>query len=487
MRRCAELPAFAGRYNRAMSSLTAKPAPGAVIGVSALNRMVRDMLEHALPLMWIRGEVSNFTCAASGHCYFTLKDAGAQVRCTMFRSRARLLDWQPGNGMQIEVRALATLFEPRGEFQLNVEAIRRSGMGALYEAFERLKARLAAEGLFDSERKRPLPEYARRIGIVTSPQAAALRDVLSILRSRMPALPVIVYPTPVQGAGAAQSIARAIETASRRRECDVLIVCRGGGSIEDLWSFNEEAVARAIHACALPVVSAVGHETDFTIADFVADLRAPTPTAAAQAVSPDRQQLRLRIGDVRRRLQRCFVRHLDRSWQSLDYLGRRLIDPRERVRIECRHLEQLASRLAHAGSRNLSGSRWSLNELRQRLAAAALDPQRHWSALRQLGVQFHSACRHRLQVRQAALDALGARLHALDPHAVLSRGYAIATDQRGRIVTDAAAVAAGERLNVRVARGSIESRVTASKDIAPEDRSPSDALSPLCPRERDRG
>jgi exodeoxyribonuclease VII large subunit len=446
-----------------------KPAPGAVVGVSALNRLVRDMLEHALPLMWVRGEVSNFTCAASGHCYFTLKDAGAQVRCTMFRSRARLLDWQPGNGMQIEVRALATLFEPRGEFQLNVEAIRRSGMGALYEAFERLKARLAAEGLFDNERKRPLPEYPRRIGIVTSPQAAALRDVLSILRSRMPALPVVVYPTPVQGAGAAQYIARAIETASHRVECDVLIVCRGGGSIEDLWSFNEEVVARAIHACAAPVVSAVGHETDFTIADFVADLRAPTPTAAAQAVSPDRRQLRLRVADVRRRLQRCFVRHLDRSWQSLDYLGRRLIDPRERVRIECRHLEQLASRLAHAGSRKISAERWSLNDMRQRLAAAGLDPQRHWSALRHLRVQFHSACRHRLQARQAVLDALDARLRALDPHAVLSRGYAIATDQRGRIVTDAAAVAVGEPLNVRVARGSIEGRVTAAKNIAPDD------------------
>ncbi|MPZ42397.1 MAG: exodeoxyribonuclease VII large subunit [Betaproteobacteria bacterium] len=455
-----------------MSSLMPKPAPGAVIGVSALNRMVRDMLEHALPLMWIRGEVSNFTCAASGHCYFTLKDAGAQVRCTMFRSRARLLDWQPGNGMQIEVRALATLFEPRGEFQLNVEAVRRSGMGALYEAFERLKTRLAAEGLFDNERKRPLPEYPRRVGIVTSPQAAALRDVLSILRKRMPALPVIVYPAPVQGAGAAQYIARAIETASRRLECDVLIVCRGGGSIEDLWSFNEEVVARAIHACALPVVSAVGHETDFTIADFVADLRAPTPTAAAQAVSPDRQQMLLRVADVRRHLVRCFARNLDRLWQSLDYLGRRLIDPRERVRIECRHLEHLASRLAHAGSRSLAAERWQLADLRQRLSAACLDPQRHWSLLQHLRVRFHSACRHRLQARQAAVEALGARLRALDPHAVLSRGYAIATDQRGRIVADAAAVAAGELLNVRVARGLIESRVTGAKGVPPEDDGP---------------
>jgi exodeoxyribonuclease VII large subunit len=448
-----------------MSSLLQRPSPGAVIAVSALNRMVRDMLEHALPLMWIRGEVSNFTCAASGHCYFTLKDAGAQVRCTMFRSRARVLDWQPANGMQIEVRALPTLFEPRGEFQLNVEAIRRSGTGALYEAFERLKARLAAEGLFDAERKRPLPEHPRRVGIVTSPQAAALRDVLSILRSRMATLGVVIYPTPVQGAGAAQQIARAIETASRRLECDVLIVCRGGGSIEDLWSFNEEVVARAIHACALPVVSAVGHETDFTIADFVADLRAPTPSAAAQAVSPDRRQLLLRVADVGRRLERCFVRHIDRLWQRVDYLGRRLIDPRERLRIECRHLEQLASRLTQAGRRRLATDEWSLIDLRQRLVAVGPDPQRDWSALQHLRMRMHACCRDRLQAREAQLGALGARLHALDPNAVLRRGYAIATDARGGVVTDARTVAPGERLEVRLARGLIDSRVIGTKDL----------------------
>ncbi len=456
-----------------MSSLLQKPAPGAVIAVSALNRMVRDMLEHALPLMWIRGEVSNFTCAASGHCYFTLKDAGAQVRCAMFRSRARSLDWQPGNGMQIEVRAVATLFEPRGEFQLNVEAIRRSGVGALYEAFERLKARLAAEGLFDNERKRPLPRFPRQVGIVTSPQAAALRDVLSILRSRMPALPVVVYPTPVQGSGAAHLIARAIETASRRLECDVLIVCRGGGSIEDLWSFNEETVARAIHACALPVVCAVGHETDFTIADFVADLRAPTPTAAAQAVSPDRQQLAVRLNEVRARLARSAGRYLDRQWQGLDYLARRLIDPRERVRNEYRHLEQLAARLAHAGGRSLTAQHWRLTDLLRRLAGASPDPQRHGSALQHLCKRLDSGYRHRLQARQDGIDALAARLRTLDPRSVLSRGFAIATDARGHIVSDATAVTIGDCLNVRLARGSLESRVSATTEAAPED----DALS----------
>ena len=446
-----------------------RAAPAAVIEISALNRMVRDMLEHALPLMWVRGEVSNFTCAASGHCYFTLKDAGAQVRCTMFRSRARLLDWQPRNGMQIEVRALPTLFEPRGDFQLNVETIRRAGMGALYEAFERLKLRLAAEGLFAPERKRELPAFPRRIGVVTSPRAAALRDVLTILERRMPSLPVVVYPTPVQGADAAQSIARAIEAASRRLECDVLIVCRGGGGIEDLWAFNDEAVARAIHGCALPVVTGIGHETDFTIADFVADLRAPTPSAAAQAVSPDRRELTGRVAEVRARMARAFARRLDRLWQGVDYLARRLIDPRERLRIECRHLEQLASRLAHAADRSLSGRRWALNDLRRRLAAACLDPQRCWSGLEHLRMRLHAAASGRLQALHSKLDALSARLHAMNPQAVLRRGYAIATDARGRILTDAAAVGAGEALSVRLARGIVESRVTGARDTPPDE------------------
>lgn len=452
-----------------MSSLPQRPAPGAVLGVSALNRMVRDVLEHALPLMWIRGEVSNFSCPPSGHCYFTLKDAGAQVRCTFFRSRARLYDWQPQDGMQIEVRATATLFEARGDFQLNVEAIRRSGTGALYEAFERLKNRLSAEGLFAPERKRPIPAFPRRIGIVTSPQAAALRDVLTILRKRMPALPVVIYPTAVQGAGAAAAVARAITIAARRRECDTLIVCRGGGSIEDLWAFNEEAVARAIHACAIPVVTGIGHETDFTIADFVADVRAPTPSAAAQLASPERRQLAAQVLDVRRRLVRSATRRLEGLWQRVDYLGRRLLDPRERLRIECRHLVQIASRLALAGNRALAARLWQLNALRQRLAAACLDPERHAARLQHARVRLRSAAAQQLNARAAALAALGARLEALNPHAVLGRGYAIATDARGRIVTDASTLEPGDPIEVRVARGSIEGQVTRVRDVATGD------------------
>ena len=434
--------------------------PGAaVVGVAALNRLARDVLERALPLMWIRGEVSNFTCAASGHCYFTLKEAGAQVRCAMFRNRARLLTWQLANGMQVEVRALVTLFEARGEFQLNVEAVRRAGVGALYEAFERLKARLSAEGLFDGERKRALPRLPRAIGVVTSPKAAALRDVLSVLARRMPSIPVIVYPTPVQGEGAGQSIAKAIEAASRRKECDVLILCRGGGSIEDLWAFNEEEVARAIHGCAVPVVSGVGHETDFTIADFVADLRAPTPSAAAEAVSPDGLALRASVGQIGQRLRRALLRNLERRGQALDYLARRLVDPRERMRAEGRHLRQIAVRLVACGSKGIESRRWAVSDLARRLSAARPDAAGRLAHLQQIAWRLQAARREDLQARAVRLTAAAARLEALNPQAVLERGYAIATDGAGRIVRDAAGLAVGDLLRVRFASGQAETRV----------------------------
>ncbi|MFZ3285973.1 MAG: exodeoxyribonuclease VII large subunit, partial [Telluria sp.] len=253
-----------------------------VLTVSALNAQVARLLERSFPLTWIGGEISNFTRAGSGHWYFTLKDDAAQVRAVMFRGRAQFAGFIPREGDKVEVRALVTLYGARGDYQINVEAIRRAGVGALYEAFLRLKEKLAARGLFDQERKRALPLFARAIGIVTSPQAAALRDILSALRRRAPHVRVVLYPTQVQGQLAAEKIAQAINTASRRAEVDVLLVCRGGGSIEDLWCFNEEVVAHAIAACRMPVVAGVGHETDFTIADFSADLRAATPTAAAE-------------------------------------------------------------------------------------------------------------------------------------------------------------------------------------------------------------
>ncbi|MBN3729183.1 exodeoxyribonuclease VII large subunit, partial [Burkholderia sp. Ac-20379] len=271
-----------------------------VIPVSALNRAIGSMLERSFPLSWVSGEVSNFTRAASGHWYFSIKDKDAQMRCVMFRGRAQHAPFTPREGDRIEVRALVTMYEPRGEVQLSVEAVRRTGQGRLFEAFLKLKAQLESEGLFAPERKRPLPAHPRAIGIVTSLQAAALRDVLSTLARRAPHIPVVVYPAPVQGAGAAEKLTEMVETANARRErdgTDVLIVCRGGGSIEDLWSFNDEALARAIAASELPVISGVGHETDFTIADFAADVRAPTPTGAAELVSPQRALLLRELGE----------------------------------------------------------------------------------------------------------------------------------------------------------------------------------------------
>ncbi|MEK9940272.1 MAG: exodeoxyribonuclease VII large subunit, partial [Methylotenera sp.] len=262
-----------------------------VMTVSELNRLARSILEQSFPLFWVSGEISNLTRAASGHWYFSLKDSTAQVRCVMFKGRNSYIDFIPREGDKIEARCTVTLYEARGDFQLTVEFIQRAGLGALFEAFEKLKNKLGLEGLFDVANKKPIPAHPKQIGIVTSADAAALRDVLTTLKRRMPNIPVVIYPTPVQGKGAAELIANAIHTANQRAECDVLIICRGGGSIEDLWQFNEEIVARAIAQSNIPTISGVGHETDFTIADFVADMRAATPTAAAELAAPARDSL----------------------------------------------------------------------------------------------------------------------------------------------------------------------------------------------------
>ncbi|HWJ93360.1 MAG TPA: exodeoxyribonuclease VII large subunit, partial [Telluria sp.] len=292
-----------------------------VLSVTALNQQVARLLERTFPLVWIGGEVSNFTRASSGHWYFTLKDDAAQVRAVMFRGRAQFAGFTPREGDKVEVRALVTLYGARGDYQINVEAIRRAGVGALYEAFLRLKEKLSAQGLFDQERKRALPLFTRSIGIVTSPQAAALRDVLTALRRRAPHVNIVLYPAPVQGQYAADKISDAIMTASRRAEVDVLLVCRGGGSIEDLWAFNEEVLARAIAASAVPVVSGVGHETDFTIADFVADLRAPTPSAAAELVVSTREQIEEQIDTASAKLVQSLRYRLLQAGRRLQERG----------------------------------------------------------------------------------------------------------------------------------------------------------------------
>jgi len=388
-----------------------------VLTVSQLVRSVRDVLERRFPLQWVSGEISNCRPAPSGHLYFVLKDADAQADCVMYRSRAAALDWELKEGQKVEARVLVSLYEPRGRFQLTVEAMRRAGLGPLYERFLKLKDKLEREGLFDPAAKRPVPDFPRRIGIVTSLAAAALRDVLTCLKRRNPAIPVIVYPAPVQGEGAAGKLARAIAVAGARAECDVLLLVRGGGSIEDLWQFNEEALARAIRASGIPVVCGVGHETDFTIADFAADERCPTPTAAAERVSPSREALLQRVAELSDGVAKEMSRKLSYGMQTVDTLQRRLVHPAERLRASEQHLGHLAVRLSRAMAHRFAG-----------LLA---------------------------QVKHAR-----AGLAAFDHPALLARGYSVTRNAKGEILRDPAQVSAGEMLDTVLAKGWVRSKVS---------------------------
>ena len=388
-----------------------------VLSVSELNRLAKEVLEQSFPLFWVSGEISNLTRAASGHWYFSLKDAGAQVRCVMFRGRNSYLDWTPKEGDKVEARALVTLYEARGDFQLTIEFLQRAGAGALFEAFEKLKAKLQQEGLFDAAFKQKIPTHPKQIGIVTSPDAAALHDVLTTLRRRMPSIPVVIYPTPVQGKGAAGQIAKAIDTAHERNECDVLIICRGGGSMEDLWQFNEELVARAIANCRIPTISGVGHETDFTICDFVADTRAATPTAAAELASPSRESLFNKLTQLSFQLNKTSQDNLRQRAQMLDYLARRLVSPGQQIAQQKQQLAQLAHRLG-------------LNIKQQ------------------------------LQRQQNNLNQIEQNLHHLNPQAVLTRGYAFAQTKDGKIINSSAQIKAGETINLTFGVGEVEAVVS---------------------------
>lgn len=440
-----------------------------VLSVSELNRIARRALESQLPLLWVEGEVSNFTRAASGHWYFSLKDAQAQVRCVMFRGRNQFADFTPGNGDHVEVRALPSLYEARGEFQLGAETIRRAGAGRLYEAFLKLKARLEAEGLFAPGRKRALPRFPRRIGIVTSPQAAALHDVLTALARRMPGLPVTIYPAPVQGAGAGAQIAAAIRRAGAHGECDVLLVCRGGGSLEDLWAFNDEAVVRAIVASPMPVVSGVGHETDVTLADFAADVRAPTPTAAAELATPVRHELLQQLAQHARQLGRLFARRQQAEMQRLDYLARRLLHPAERLARQHEQLRQRARRLHSAMETRLVRSRIGLQAQEARLANPRPGLQRRQQHLDTLRARAARAAQAGLRQRQLTLARLASSLAHLNPDNVLARGYSLVQAGDGTIVSDAARLAIGERLDIRFHRGAATATVAALTPGDPSD------------------
>ncbi|MDR1063998.1 MAG: exodeoxyribonuclease VII large subunit [Azoarcus sp.] len=435
-----------------------------VIGVEALNRLVREALEAAIPLLWIGGEISNLVRAASGHVYFTLKDAQAQVRCTMWRNRAQLLPFRPENGMRVEARALVTLYEARGDYQLNIETLRPAGAGGLHEAFLRLKDKLAAEGLFDPARRRSLPVFPRAFGIVTSPAAAALRDVLVTLRRRAPGAAVVLYPAAVQGADAPRQLREALETAGRRAGIDgidLVMLVRGGGSLEDLDAFNDEALARAIAACPVSVVSGVGHETDFTIADFAADLRAPTPTAAAELVSAGYFGANGILAAAAQRMRQAIDRQLAALAQRIDRCAPRLIHPRERLRRAREDLIRHEQRLRQAVTIHLGESAHHLSQLELRLRA-----QRPVSAARRmrldsLGERLERAVHGLCPAQRQRLDALAASLRHLGPHAVLARGYSIARDAAGNILRSAVDVRPGDALEIQFADGRIDAMAKA--------------------------
>ena len=430
------------------------------ISVSELNALAKALLEDHLAGLWIAGEVSNLTRAASGHYYFSLKDSRAQVRCAMFKGAAMRLAKPLKEGDHIEVSGRISIYEARGEFQITVNEVRLKGLGQLYEAYERLKAQLQAEGAFSAERKKPLPARPQCIGIVTSLAAAALRDVVTTLNRRAPEIPVIVYPTPVQGTGSELQIAQAIKTASQRAECDVLIVCRGGGSIEDLWAFNEEPVVRAIEACAIPVVSGVGHETDFTLADFVADVRAPTPTGAAELVSPNRQESLHRLAQAKGRLKTVLEQRYFDASQKLDWLARQIRHPRQKLDEQRTYIHKLAQTLSYSMTQNVRAHTARFERQTQALKHCRPDISVYRQDIDRFQTTLSHSFRQLLAHRRQSLTAQTALLEAVSPQQILERGFSVVKNTRGQVIRNADVLKQGQKLHITFADGETDVRVT---------------------------
>ncbi|GAA5523794.1 exodeoxyribonuclease 7 large subunit [Microbulbifer aestuariivivens] len=426
-----------------------------VLSVSDLNREVKHLLESSVPLLWVSGEISNFATPSSGHWYFTLKDARAQVRCAMFRGRNSSVRFRPGNGREVLIRARVSLYEGRGEYQLIVEHMEEAGFGALMRQLEALKARLQAEGLFDPARKKPLPYLPANIGIVTSPTGAAVRDMIQVLGRRFPAAEIELWPVPVQGQGAAEQIAAAIRRAGQLGRHDLLIVGRGGGSLEDLWPFNEEIVARALAECPTPTISAVGHETDTTIADLAADLRAPTPSAAAEIASANAAELLQTFRETGLRLQRAMQLQLRHLHQQVRLTGNRIRHPREQLQNRAQRLDHLELRLRGAIRQQLQSRRRELllasNAFDHCHPQRQLDNRRHQLSSAQERLQ--RAITQRLQRREDRLGHLVQLLHNVSPLAVLQRGYAIVRDDQQRVIKEATALRSGQRVTAQLADG----------------------------------
>lgn len=441
----------------------------AIFTVSRLNQTVRLLLEQEMGQVWISGEISNFSQPASGHWYFTLKDDAAQVRCAMFRNSNRRVTFRPQHGQQVLVRANITLYEPRGDYQIIVESMQPAGEGLLQQKFEQLKATLSAEGLFDQQFKKPLPSPARCVGVITSKTGAALHDILHVLKRRDPSLPVIIYPTAVQGDDAPGQIVRAIELANMRNECDVLIVGRGGGSLEDLWSFNDERVARAIFASRIPVVSAVGHETDVTIADFVGDLRAPTPSAAAEMVSRNQQELVRQLQSAQQRLGMAMDYFLANRSRRFTQLHHRLQQQHPQLRLARQQtaLERLQQRMNIAIDSQLKRSGQQQFRLLQRLNHQNPQPRIHraQSRIQQLEYRLADTIRARLSLTRERFGNAVTHLEAVSPLSTLARGYSVTSSADGNVLKHTKQVKAGDLLTTRVTDGWVESKVKAVKTV----------------------
>ncbi|WP_318437739.1 exodeoxyribonuclease VII large subunit [Photobacterium leiognathi] len=431
--------------------------------VSSLNAQVRLILENEMGVVWLIGELSNFSMPVSGHWYFTLKDSRAQVKCAMFKGSNRHVTFKPGNGNQVLVKARLSLYEPRGDYQLIIESMQPEGDGRLQQQFEQLKMSLAAEGLFAQSLKKSLPEQPKRVGIITSKTGAALHDILHVLQRRDPSLPIVIYPTMVQGEGAAISIAQAIGRANARQECDVLIVGRGGGSLEDLWAFNEEIVARTIAASQIPIVSAVGHEVDVTIADFVADVRAPTPSAAAELISRDMTHQTQLLDRKRQQLRHAITAYLSQSLRQTTQLQHRLErqHPQLRLNLQQQHLDEISQRLTQAMARKLQKHQQHVEHNNYKLslyspASLVRNAQRNLERSEQ---RLYDALDRKLLNARHKLAVAAEKLETVSPLATLARGYSITRNEQGDVIRKASQVKAGDTLITTVTDGEIHSSV----------------------------
>jgi len=446
----------------------------ATLTVSQLNRRARQLLETHLPLIWVEGEISNFSRPGSGHWYLTLKDEQAQVRCAMFRNRNSLVRFSPGNGNHVLIRCRVSLYEGRGDFQLIIEHMEEAGHGALQRQFDALKLRLSQEGLFAEEHKRLLPSLPKRIGIITSPTGAAVRDILSVLKRRFPAIPVTIYPSIVQGSSAASQLANAINFANEDNRCDVLIVGRGGGSLEDLWAFNEEVLVRAIHASEIPIISAVGHETDFTIADFAADYRAPTPSAAAEILSPNGEEIKASFQGYEQLLIATIQRRIQTFSQQVDHLQRHLRHPGERLQHQSQQLSNLKNKLQYLITSHINSYKNRLYELQTRQAQYHPNQKLNQFELKleSLEKRLHQGMAKSLEKKRACWENSAQLLHTVSPLNTLQRGYAIVMDKKQQIVRSVLDVTAGDKISTQLIDGSIHcsvDNISTVNQIIPEE------------------